>query len=232
MSRRRRATPLLINLEDTWFPAARVGVVTDASPRAGASLSPLEDLDIRSGDALFAFDEERRILSWNEAAEELTGIPAEEAIGEPCWQVLSGLDVSGGGVCHARCSSARLAAQGWPVSAQGLLIKTRDGRRPVTVSTISLRRGDSPLFLHVLRNGAELPGGQDARSAAREPHLTPRQREVLELLSDGVPAKVIGQRLGIAEPTIRNHISAILRELGSHSQLEALAKARHLRLVA
>jgi DNA-binding NarL/FixJ family response regulator len=61
--------------------------------------------------------------------------------------------------------------------------------------------------------------------------LTPRQRQVLALLAEGVPAKVIAVRLGLAEPTVRNHIRAILRALGCHSQLEALARARRLELV-
>ena len=42
------------------------------------------------------------------------------------------------------------------------------------------------------------------------------------------PAKVIAARLGLAEDTVRNHIRAILMALGSHSQLEAVAKARVL----
>ena len=57
------------------------------------------------------------------------------------------------------------------------------------------------------------------------------QTEVLELLADGLPAKVIATRLGVAEATIRAHIRAILVELGTHSQLEAIAKARGLQLV-
>jgi DNA-binding CsgD family transcriptional regulator len=56
--------------------------------------------------------------------------------------------------------------------------------------------------------------------------LTRRQREVLELLADGVPAKLVARRLGIAEVTVRNHIRAILTELRCHSQLEAVAEAR------
>jgi DNA-binding NarL/FixJ family response regulator len=55
---------------------------------------------------------------------------------------------------------------------------------------------------------------------------------VLGLLAEGVPAKVIAARLGLAEATVRNHIRAILFELGTHSQLEAVAKARRLDLVA
>jgi DNA-binding NarL/FixJ family response regulator len=61
--------------------------------------------------------------------------------------------------------------------------------------------------------------------------LTPRQREVLGLLAEGLPAKVVSRRLGIAEVTARNHIQAILGELGCHSQLEAVAEARRRGLV-
>jgi DNA-binding NarL/FixJ family response regulator len=51
------------------------------------------------------------------------------------------------------------------------------------------------------------------------------------MLADGVPAKVIATRLGLAEATVRNHIRAILVALGTHSQLEAIAKARRLQLI-
>jgi DNA-binding NarL/FixJ family response regulator len=54
---------------------------------------------------------------------------------------------------------------------------------------------------------------------------------VLRLIADGVPAKVISTRLGISEATVRNHIRAILAGLETHSQLEAIAKARRLRLI-
>jgi Bacterial regulatory proteins, luxR family len=44
-------------------------------------------------------------------------------------------------------------------------------------------------------------------------------------MAEGLPAKVIAARLGIAEATVRNHIRAILVALGTHSQLEAIARA-------
>ena len=61
--------------------------------------------------------------------------------------------------------------------------------------------------------------------------LTSRQRQVLGLLADGVPAKVVAARLGLAEATVRNHIRAILAALDAHSQLEAVARARRLQLI-
>jgi DNA-binding CsgD family transcriptional regulator len=61
--------------------------------------------------------------------------------------------------------------------------------------------------------------------------LSRRQREVLELLAEGVRAREIGDRLGLSEATVRNHIRGLLRKLGCHSQLQALARARELHLV-
>ena len=179
----------------------------------------------RSGDALFAFDPELTIVSWNQAAEQLTGVPADEAVGRRCWEVLGGQDRSGNLVCHAGCSSARLAREGWPVSCQGLLVKVHDGeRRRVEVATVTVDDGDRRLFLHVM-----VP--HDTRPLPAPVRLTPRQHEVLTLLADGLPAKAIGRRLGVAEATVRNHIRAILVALDTHSQLEAIAKARRLQLV-
>jgi GAF domain-containing protein len=58
--------------------------------------------------------------------------------------------------------------------------------------------------------------------------LTPRQLEVLNLLSEGRSAKEIANALNVSHETARNHIRAILRTLGAHSQLEAVSRARTL----
>ena len=179
---------------------------------------------IRSGDALFAFDSELNVLSWNGAAEELTGIVAQDAVGRPCWDVLGAVDEDGNVVCHPGCSGARLAREGFPVPCRKLFVRTSEGRKLVSVSTIVVDAdGAEPVILHLLRNG----DAAEIRTGGEEPlDLTPRQQEVLELLAEGVPAKVIARRLGIAEVTARNHIQAILSELHCHSQLEAVAEAR------
>jgi PAS domain S-box-containing protein len=181
---------------------------------------------LRSGDALFAFDPDLTIVSWNQAAEELTGVSADAAVGRHCWELLGGHDERGNLVCHPGCSTARLAREGWPVACQGLLIKARDGTRRVALSTVVVDEGDRPLFVHVMVPHRETPS-----PGAVAVVLTPRQQEVLRLLAGGVPAKVIATRLGLAEATVRNHIRAILAALETHSQLEAIAKARRLQLI-
>ncbi|MFD3538486.1 response regulator [Streptomyces sp. NPDC058662] len=56
--------------------------------------------------------------------------------------------------------------------------------------------------------------------------LTPRERQTLELLGDGLGAAEIGRCLGVALNTARNHIQRVLEKLGARSQLEAVAVAR------
>ena len=61
--------------------------------------------------------------------------------------------------------------------------------------------------------------------------LTPRESEVLELLSQGLPNKLIAQRLGISEPTAKFHVSAIYAKLGVASRAEAVSKAARAGLI-
>lgn len=188
-----------------------------------------------SGDPLFTFDADLRILSWNRAAEELTKVPAEEAVGRYCWEVLGGHDGAGAIVCHAGCSWARLVREGWPVPRHNLVIRTENGeRRRISLSTIALRDADPPRFVHLMHDAGEQAAEEEQELPAeplRPPTLTPRQREVLELLANGMPAKVIAASLGLSETTVRNHIRAILLELDCHSQLAAVAKGRRLGLI-
>lgn len=188
----------------------------------------LRSEEFASGDPLFVFDGELRVLAWNTAAERLTGLKASEAIGRYCWEVLSGRDDTGNLVCHPGCSFARLAREGWPVPCHALVVRAQKDNHRIALSTVAVGRGDERVFLHLM-----VPPPMDA-STKRERvglHLTARQRETLRLLDEGMPAKAIAAQLGLAEHTVRNHIRAVLLELGSHSQLEALAKARRLGLI-
>lgn len=180
--------------------------------------------DLRSGDPLFATDRTLQIVVWNAAAEELTGIPADEAVGRPCWQVICGHDDRGALTCHADCAGARDALAGWPVRRRALWIKTSSGRVRVALSTVVMPGDHGPFLVHLL-DEAEA-GARPAQPAGPRPDLSPRQLEVLRMLADGLTAKQIAHRLTLAMPTVRNHIRGILLEFGAHSQLEALAAAR------
>ena len=67
---------------------------------------------------------------------------------------------------------------------------------------------------------------RDAGQALRG--LTPREREVLQLLTEGLNDKEIAQRLHVSPQTARTHMENILNKLGVNSRLQALVYAlRH-----
>ncbi|MGD9001137.1 MAG: response regulator transcription factor [Anaerolineae bacterium] len=62
--------------------------------------------------------------------------------------------------------------------------------------------------------------------------LTPREREVLELLVEGLTNPEIAQRLMISSSTARAHVSSILSKIGVSNRAEAVARAFRLKLVS
>ena len=77
----------------------------------------------------------------------------------------------------------------------------------------------------------EAPRVAHERGKAPPLHLTPRQLEVLSLLCEGLPNKLICRQLNIATGTVKVHISSILRELGVASRLQAVVSARRCGLL-
>lgn len=61
--------------------------------------------------------------------------------------------------------------------------------------------------------------------------LSAREREVLQLMADGVGTRAIAHELGISYSTVRTHIRAISAKLGTRSMVNAVVTARDLELV-
>ena len=61
--------------------------------------------------------------------------------------------------------------------------------------------------------------------------LTPREREVLLLMSSGLDNREIAETLVIEYSTVRHHVGNVVSKLGAHSKLEAVARATRLNLV-
>jgi DNA-binding CsgD family transcriptional regulator len=177
------------------------------------------------------FDDDLQVLCWNEGAKALTGIPPEEAVGRPCWEVIAGRDDEGGLICHRGCSRARIVREGRCLPAEVLHARTATGRRRVSLETIAAEADEGTLFIHVMRDAPALEPEHPAESPGPAPQLTARQRQILHFLAVGKPPKVIALELGLMETTVRNHIRLLFLALGAHSQLEAVARARSFRLV-
>ena len=56
--------------------------------------------------------------------------------------------------------------------------------------------------------------------------LTPRQREVLQLITEGKSNKEIGRELGVAEGTVKMHVATILKAIGANNRAHAAAIGR------
>ena len=52
--------------------------------------------------------------------------------------------------------------------------------------------------------------------------LTPRQAEVLSLLLQGLPNKLIARQLNLSVETVKDHVAAVLRALGVSSRTQAV----------
>jgi DNA-binding NarL/FixJ family response regulator len=65
----------------------------------------------------------------------------------------------------------------------------------------------------------------------QEFRLTQRQLEVLRLMSQGRPNKIIARQLGIAEATVKLHVSAILNSLNVRNRTQAVLEATRRRLL-
>lgn len=65
--------------------------------------------------------------------------------------------------------------------------------------------------------------GSDSESMIE--HLTPREREVLELVAEGMSNRAIAERLGNSEHTVKFHVSSLLGKLGAVTRAELVAIA-------
>ncbi|MCB2153516.1 sigma 54-interacting transcriptional regulator [bacterium] len=85
-------------------------------------------------DGVFTVDENWRITSFNRAAETITGVPREEAIGRFCSEVFRS------SLCGADCALQKTMMNGRPiVGASAYIIDAEGNRIPISISTAVLR---------------------------------------------------------------------------------------------
>jgi DNA-binding NarL/FixJ family response regulator len=131
-------------------------------------------------------------------------------------------------VCRARSAApgvrvVLLAPAVEPALARDALASDVDGVLLTSASTRDFVAG----LRHLAAGDAVFPAGWLA--AARPPAqgtLSERQREVLELLAQGLPNEVIAERLFISKNTVKFHVAAIYQRLGVSNRVQA---ARALR---
>jgi PAS domain S-box-containing protein len=128
---------------------------------------------------------------------------------------------------RAREAFARHMVGNEDVEGPVVLIDESGERVSVEVSSVCLYSGHRVIGVFGQLSDVELEPEPPAH-----PHLTPRQTEVLRLLEHGRTTDQIAGELHLSLETVRNHVRGILRALGVHSRLEAVAVARREHLVA
>jgi two-component system, NarL family, response regulator DevR len=107
--------------------------------------------------------------------------------------------------------------------AAGYLLKDSPTDQCLTAIR-DVARGSSLLDPSVAGRLLEGSGG---RGVALD-RLTPQERKVVELLAEGLTNRQIGERLGLAEKTVKNHVSGLLPKLEAANRTEAALTASRL----
>jgi DNA-binding NarL/FixJ family response regulator len=132
---------------------------------------------------------------------------------------------------------AAAALRGW-----GYLLKEAEGPeiaaavRAAAAGLVALDRSLAPLLAEasgvkspaIDRTGSPLTPDAWRRTAGSTETLTAREREVLQLMAEGLPNKLIAARLNISQHTVKFHVAAILAKLGAASRTEAVALGARL----
>ncbi|MGW7529208.1 response regulator [Streptomyces sp. NPDC054783] len=72
------------------------------------------------------------------------------------------------------------------------------------------------------------PGQPSSSLPPEMASLSPRERDILALIGDGLTNREIGKRLYLSEKTVKNHISRMLAKLGVQRRVQAAVLASHL----
>lgn len=218
-------------------------------------LRELTEMVASTADAAFAVDGNGMLVAWNAAAAALFNRSAEQVIGNPCGEIVQGIDECGP-VCSPTCAILQACHSHQPTSNFDLQVPTAQGPQWCNVSTMAVTvvNSTTPYSVHIVRridlrkrlellvrdfivSEAKLPP-DDAqalmsvtRSSARAVALTDRELAVLRLLAKGTKTAAIAQQLHISRVTVNNHIQHLMGKLNAHNRLEAIRRAERAGLI-
>ena len=162
-------------------------------------------------DGVFTVDEEWRITTFNRAAAEITGVPAEEAIGRHC------CDVFRSSICEAECALKETLRTGRPIVNKAIyIVNARDQRVPISISAGILRDSDGNVIGGV-ETFRDLSLVEELRKELRAKH------SFVDIISQ---SHVMEQLFDIL-PQVAESDSTVLIEGASGTGKELFAKAIH-----
>jgi PAS domain S-box-containing protein len=188
------------------------------------------DADLSLVDSLMVpaslHDVDGRFVHMNAAAERASGNSNDQLLGRHYTEPLLPEERE-----KVATQFRRAVEQGEPTDFETVFVDARGNRRGVRAQHLPLRSGDDIVGVLILAFDASPPASQPI-GLAPLPRLTPRQREILNLLASGLSTSDIAKKLTLSTETVRNHVRSMFSELGVHTRLEAIVAARRLGLLA
>ena len=162
-------------------------------------------------DGVFTVDLDWRITFFNRAAEEITGIPAAEALGRPCCEVFRA------NVCETACVLKHTLETGKQVVCQPIAILRADGREiPITVST-ALLKDEQGEIIGGVETFRDLSLVEDLRREINRQYR----------LGDIISKSPLMQKIFAVLPDIARSDSTVLIQGESGTGKELVARALH-----
>ena len=128
------------SVEPRISAARKTTGIASKRPPSPRNMSELTEKQTRNvildsiAEGVFTVDKEWRITTFNQAAESITGVSREDAVGRPC------CDVFRSSICETACALKETMQTGLPIVNKALYILDVEGRRiPISISTAILR---------------------------------------------------------------------------------------------
>ena len=159
-------------------------------------------------DGVFTVDADWRITYFNRAAEEITGVPRDEALGQAC------CDVFRSSICQGACALRATLADGRPIVNKAIYIVNANGERvPISISTAVLQD----------RHGVTIGGVETFRDLRQFALAQDRGERFADIISRNEQMR----RLFDILPAVAESESTVLIEGESGTGKELVARAVH-----
>jgi DNA-binding NarL/FixJ family response regulator len=129
-------------------------------------------------------------------------------------------------VCLVGAEPERVLREGWAAGARGFVLKAKfDNHLLLAVEAVTMHKPYVEPDLAVQVVPGLLVGAQQAGANHRTPHLTPREREIVQLVADGRTSKEIAATLSLSPKTVEAHRASILKKLNIRSASQMVLHA-------
>jgi PAS domain S-box-containing protein len=198
-------------------PARRLRSKFFAAPRFRANPVGRMDATVQSQlldsvpDGVFTVDAEWRVTSFNRAAEQITGIRRQDALGKPCCEVFRA------SICESSCALRQTLATHRPIANKVVYIVNAHGERiPISISTAALKDGRGRIV-----------GGIESFRDLRLVIELRREAELQDSFSNIIGRSAPMRQLFEWLPPVAESDSTVLIEGASGTGKELVARALH-----